>query len=572
VSAGAVPLAHSPFSWAAGAAPGQAPPLGHSNFSWNAGTTQAGGSSAPTANGTPAPPVDDGVLANSPFSSRVPIARLLASGKRAIGQTITVCGWVRTNRKQKEIDFVELNDGSCLANIQCIVDASTDGRASEVNVAGASTGASLEIVGTVVESPGSQEIELKALKARLLGSVDPGTYPLAKKGHTLEFLREVAHLRPRTNTIGAVMRVRNELAFATHAFFKKHAFLYVHTPIVTASDCEGAGEMFQVTTHKVASNARYDPAADFFGRAAYLTVSGQLNGEYYACALGSIYTFGPTFRAENSHTTRHLAEFWMIEPEIAFADLTDDMNLAEAYLKACFAHVLAHCETDLQFLSSMYEKDKDFKGPKLVERLRQIVDSPFVRISYTEAIDILSAAKDKVWEFKPEWGEELQTEHERYLCEVTFKKPTIVYNYPKGCKAFYMRLNDDDRTVAAMDVLFPKARPRPASPLPTRRHGDAQRSARASAVRYTPCARTLARRHAGAHARACVRVAYQSTLSRPGSERLTALPHRSPLCAVPPRLSLRVSLLPCLHLPSLRTRRWARWWAAPSARSAWTCC
>jgi asparaginyl-tRNA synthetase len=475
---GPIPTGHTAFSWAHGAVAGKPPPFGHTAFSWSAGL-KAPAQAAPAstaAAAAAAAPRDTGVLVNEPFSARVAVQKILAAGKRAIGQRVVVCGWVKTNRAQKGLSFVELNDGSCLANLQVIIDASTAGRDEHANAPGAATGASMRVVGTIVESPGKQETELKAEEVTLLGTVDSATYPLAKKGHSLEFLREVAHLRPRTNTIGAVMRVRNQLAYATHTFFQSNQFLYVHTPLVTASDCEGAGEMFQVTTHKLnapGAPAPYDPAADFFSKAAYLTVSGQLNGEYYACALSSIYTFGPTFRAEESHTTRHLAEFWMIEPEIAFADLTDDMNLAEAYLKACFAHVLAHCADDLRFLSGLYDKNE---GPKLLERLQQIVDAPFVRISYTEAVAILQAVEGRAWEFPPVWGAELQTEHERYLCEVTFKSPTIVYNYPKGCKAFYMRLNDDNKTVAAMDVLFPKVRAR------RRARGAAAAEARAAAA------------------------------------------------------------------------------------------
>jgi len=423
-------------------------PLGHSPFSWAGGVTLAaeasGGSSAPR---------DALPALREPFSDRLAIARFLKAGKALLGETITVCGWVKTTRKQKELVFIEVNDGSCLGNVQCVVTDQTAGRESDAKHPGMATGASVKVVGTVVESPGAQETELRATSVELLGAVDATTYPLAKKGHSLEFLREIAHLRPRSKAIGAVMRVRNAMAFATHEFFRDHGFLYVHTPLITASDCEGAGEMFAVTTHDLKGGKPYDPSADFFGREAFLTVSGQLNGEYYACAMSSIYTFGPTFRAEPSHTARHLCEFWMIEPEIAFADLGDDMNLAEAYLKHCFAYVLAHCGEDLAFLEATYHKEGE---PPLRERLRGIVDEPFVRISYTEAIDRLQQAGKSDWAYVPEWGKELQTEHERYLCEVTFKKPTIVYDYPKECKAFYMRLNDDDRTVAAMDVLFPR--------------------------------------------------------------------------------------------------------------------
>jgi asparaginyl-tRNA synthetase len=297
-------------------------------------------------------------------------------------------------------------------------------------------------------------VELFAESVSIVGVSDGATYPLAKKQHGLEHLRSLTHLRPRTNTFGAVMRIRNALSFATHSFFQQHGFMYVNSPLITGSDCEGAGEMFQVTTLDVKNppltpSGAVDYTADFFGKQAFLTVSGQLNAEHYACAFSSVYTFGPTFRAENSNTTRHLAEFWMIEPEIAFADIQDDMNCAEAYLRYCLSHVLKHCTDDLRFLAEHYDKE-------LLTTLTSVADTPFARLTYTEAVDILLAAKDQPWEYPPKWGEELQTEHERYLAEKHCKKPLIVYNYPKECKAFYMRLNDDDKTVAAMDVLFPR--------------------------------------------------------------------------------------------------------------------
>lgn len=361
-----------------------------------------------------------------------------------IGKEVTVKGWVRTVREQKTFAFIELNDGSCLSNVQIVTEALPQ------NV---TVGASLSVEGTVVESPGAkQSVEIQAKRIEVIGLCDPDTYQLQKKRHSLEFLRSIAHLRPRTNTIGAVMRVRNALAHATHTFFQKEGFLYIQTPIITLSDCEGAGKLFQVTTldkEHPPRNERgeIDHATDFFGQEAYLTVSGQLNGEIYACALSDIYTFGPTFRAENSNTSRHLAEFWMIEPEMAFADIYDNMDLAERYLKAIFKTVLETCGEDMELFDR-------FICPGAIKRLQEIVERPFKQITYTDAIDILLKS-GKSFEFPITWGGDMQSEHERYLCEEHFKQPIIVRDYPAAIKSFYMRNNEDGKTVAAMDVLVP---------------------------------------------------------------------------------------------------------------------
>ena len=366
------------------------------------------------------------------------------------GQTFTIMGWVRTVRMQKKFSFIEVNDGSSLKNLQVIAAESLDNWTnlqSELT-----TGCSVRICGTLEQSPGkNQDLELHATLVEIIGKCDPETYPLQKKRHSFEFLRTIAHLRPRTNTIGAVARVRNALSFATHKFFQERKFLYVHTPIITASDCEGGGEMFRVSTldlDKVIKDKKADFSQDFFQKPAYLTVSGQLNGEIYACALSDIYTFGPTFRAENSHTSRHLAEFWMIEPEIAFADLNDDIELAEKYLKYVVKYVLDNCADDIEFF------DKFIRNG-LAKDLAQLVNTPFQRLSYTEAVNLLKKA-DKSFEYPVEWGSDLQSEHERYLAEELFGKPVILTDYPKDIKAFYMRLNDDEKTVAAMDILVPK--------------------------------------------------------------------------------------------------------------------
>ncbi len=357
--------------------------------------------------------------------------------KGKIGDQITLHGWVRTVRDQKAFTFIEVNDGSTLNNLQVVV---------ERQVPDLATGASIIASGHLVESPGkNQALELRAADIQVIGSCDSAKYPLQKKRHSFEFLRTIAHLRPRTNTQGAVVRVRNALAFATHLFFQQRGFLYIQTPIITGSDCEGGGEMFRVTALEKLTD---DPSKDFFGKKTYLTVSGQLEGEIMACALSDVYTFGPAFRAENSNTSRHLAEFWMIEPEMAFADLNADMECAEAYLKFCTQYVLEHCKEDLQFFDQFVENG-------LIARLQGIASSPFAHIPYTQAIEILKKAP-KQFEFPVEWGTDLQSEHERYLAEEYCKKPVILTDYPAAIKAFYMRTNDDGKTVAAMDLLVPK--------------------------------------------------------------------------------------------------------------------
>ena len=356
--------------------------------------------------------------------------------------TIAIAGWVRTRRDAKGFSFLEINDGSCLAGIQVVADAVIPGfeRIHEFT-----TGASAIVEGSLVPSPAAgQKWEVKATALRLIGLAD-ATYPLQKKGHTLEFLRSIAHLRPRSNLFGAVFRTRSRLAFAVHEFFQSRDFVYVHTPIVTASDCEGAGEMFRVTTLK--GNVDEKPETDFFGKRAYLTVSGQLEAETFACALSNVYTFGPTFRAENSNTARHAAEFWMIEPEMAFCDLQGDMELGEAFIKAMAAYALEHCAEDLAFFAKFVDKG-------LVERLRFVVERPFQRVPYAEAVAIVQQS-GKSFEYPAEYGQNLQSEHERYLTEEHFKSPTTVFNYPRTIKPFYMRLNDDRETVTAMDVLVP---------------------------------------------------------------------------------------------------------------------
>jgi asparaginyl-tRNA synthetase len=355
---------------------------------------------------------------------------------------VNVHGWIRTVRDQKSFTFIEVNDGSTLGNLQVIADASISGYEDALKKL--STGASVVISGELVESPGkNQALELRAHKIEVIGPCDPAKYPLQKKRHTFEYLRTIAHLRPRTNTQGAVLRVRNALSFATHLFFQQRGFLYIQTPIITGSDCEGGGEMFRVTTLD-----KPDPAKDFFGKSAYLTVSGQLEGEILACALSDIYTFGPTFRAENSNTSRHLAEFWMIEPEMAFADLKANMECAESYLKFCVNYVLEHCKEDLEFFDKFIENG-------LLVRLQNVASSPFAHIPYTQAIEILKKAP-KQFEFPVDWGTDLQSEHERYLAEEYCKKPVILTDYPSDIKAFYMRGNSDGKTVAAMDILVPK--------------------------------------------------------------------------------------------------------------------
>jgi asparaginyl-tRNA synthetase len=356
--------------------------------------------------------------------------------------SVSVRGWVRTRRDAKGFSFLELNDGSCLANLQVLVTPECQGYDQLSNFA---TGASASATGALVASPAAgQKWELRAQRIELLGLAD-ASYPLQKKGHTLEFLRSIAHLRPRSNLFGAVFRTRSRLAYAVHQFFQERDFVYVHTPIITASDCEGAGEMFRVTTLK--ENDPRGPTADFFGKPAYLTVSGQLEAETFACALSNVYTFGPTFRAENSNTSRHAAEFWMIEPEMAFCDLLGDMDLAETFIKSMASYALEHCAEDLAFFAKFV--DKEVKG-----RLEFVVERPFQRLPYAEAVDILEKS-GKTFEHPVGFGLNLQSEHERYLTEEHFKSPVTVFNYPREIKPFYMRLNEDGTTVTAMDVLVP---------------------------------------------------------------------------------------------------------------------
>jgi len=391
---------------------------------------------------------------NEKISMRTRLKEILQSKdpSHLIGKKVILNGWIRTVRDQKSFAFIEINDGSTLANLQVIADANIQGY--EESIKKLATGASISVSGHLVESPGkNQALELRAEEIRVIGECDPTKYPLQKKRHTFEFLRTIAHLRPRTNTQGAVMRVRSALAFATHLYFQQKGFLYIQTPVITGSDCEGGGEMFRVTTldpstSQSANKGPVDFSKDFFGKAAYLTVSGQLEGEIMACALSDIYTFGPTFRAENSNTTRHLAEFWMIEPEMAFADLKANMECAEGYLKFCIHYALEHCQADLEFFDKHIENG-------LLARLQHVAASPFAHIPYTKAIEILKKAPKK-FEFPVEWGADLQSEHERYLAEEYCKKPVIVTDYPAEIKSFYMRANPDGKTVAAMDILVPK--------------------------------------------------------------------------------------------------------------------
>ncbi|MDE7396836.1 MAG: asparagine--tRNA ligase [Muribaculum sp.] len=367
-----------------------------------------------------------------------------------VGTQVTVMGWVRTRRGNKHVQFVALNDGSTIKNIQIVLDMA---RFTDEQLKPITTGSSLKVTGKLVESMGKgQSVEIQAEDLTVFGSADPETYPLQKKGHTLEFLREKAHLRPRTNTFGAVLRVRSALAFAIHRFFQEHGFYYLNTPLITASDCEGAGAMFQVTTlnlNELPKNedGTVDYSSDFFGKQTALTVSGQLEGELGATALGAIYTFGPTFRAENSNTPRHLSEFWMVEPEVAFFDIDDNMDLAEEFLKYCISYALDNCRDDLEFLNEHYDN-------QLLTRLESVLKEKFVRLTYTEAIEILEKSGQK-FEFPVKWGVDLQSEHERYLVEKHFNCPVILTGYPKEIKAFYMKQNPDGKTVRAMDVLFP---------------------------------------------------------------------------------------------------------------------
>ncbi len=379
------------------------------------------------------------------------IKDLLKSAKAEdIGTIINVKGWVRTKRGNKNVAFVALNDGSIVHSIQIVLDLANF---DEEVIKLITTGACISVNGKLVESLGQgQSVEIQAESIEIYGSADE-TYPLQKKGHTLEFLREIAHLRPRTNTFGAVLRVRHAMAYAIHKYFNDNGFYYLHTPIITGSDAEGAGAMFRVTTLDAMNppmneENHVDYKQDFFGKETNLTVSGQLEAELGAMALSNVYTFGPTFRAENSNTPRHLAEFWMIEPEVAFCDIVGDMDLAEDFLKYLITYALNNCIDDLEFLNKMYDDE-------LISRLNFIVENDFIRLDYTEAIEILLKAEQK-FEFPVSWGVDLQSEHERYLVEKHFKKPVILTNYPKDIKAFYMKMNDDGKTVRAMDVLFPK--------------------------------------------------------------------------------------------------------------------
>jgi len=376
-------------------------------------------------------------------ADQISIKQVLQSG--AIATQITVKGWLRTKREGKGVSFLEVNDGSCLQGLQVVVP--TDFPDYELLIKPLTTGASLEITGKLVASLGKgQRVELQPKSITVLGLADPESYPLQKKRHSFEFLRTIAHLRPRTNTFGAVFRVRNACAYAIHQFFQERGFIWVHTPIITASVCEGAGEMFTVTSRRK-GQILHEFESDFFGRQAFLTVSGQLEAEVMALAFSKVYTFGPTFRAENSNTSRHLAEFWMIEPEMAFCDLEGDADLAEAFLKYIFSYVLEHCAEDMQFFQ---ERIND----QTMSNAEKIVAEEFARLSYSEAIEILQKC-DRRFEFPVQWGMDLQSEHERYLAEEYCQKPVIVMDYPIGIKAFYMRVNDDGRTVRAMDILAP---------------------------------------------------------------------------------------------------------------------
>ncbi len=384
--------------------------------------------------------------------TRTKIVDVLRS--KAFGTTVNVKGWVRTRRGSKQINFIALNDGSTIHNVQIVVDVDLLG---EEYLKPITTGACISVNGTLVESQGQgQDAEIQAKEIHIYGTADPATYPLQKKGHSFEFLREIAHLRPRTNTFGAIFRIRHHMAYAIHKFYHDRGFFYFHTPIITASDCEGAGQMFQVTTMnlydlKKDENGSIDYNNDFFGKQASLTVSGQLEGELAAMALGAIYTFGPTFRAENSNTPRHLAEFWMIEPEVAFNEIEENMQLAEDFIKYCIQWALDNCMDDLEFLNKMVDKE-------LIERLNFVLKQDFIRLSYTEGVKILeeAVANGHKFEFPIFWGADLASEHERYLVENHFKCPVILTDYPKEIKSFYMKQNDDGKTVRAMDVLFPK--------------------------------------------------------------------------------------------------------------------
>ncbi|WP_346855642.1 asparagine--tRNA ligase [uncultured Draconibacterium sp.] len=395
--------------------------------------------------------------------TRLKIKDILKEGKA--GSEVVAKGWVRTKRGSKNVNFIALNDGSTINNLQVVVDVES----FEETLRDINTGAAISVKGELVESAGAgQNIELNAKELVLLGGADPDKYPIQPKKHSLEFLRENAHLRFRTSTFSAVFRIRHAMAFAIHKYFNEKGFNYLHTPIVTASDAEGAGQMFRVSTldpknPPLTEEGKVDFSQDFFGKATNLTVSGQLEGELGALALGEIYTFGPTFRAENSNTTRHLAEFWMIEPEMAFYDLKDNMDLAEDFLKSCIKYALDNCMDDLKFLAERLKQEEKGKpeadrSMDLIEKLEFVLNNDFIRITYTEAIDILRNSKPfkkKKFQFPVDWGTDLQSEHERYLVEKHFKCPVILTNYPKDIKAFYMKQNDDGKTVGAMDVLFP---------------------------------------------------------------------------------------------------------------------
>ena len=374
------------------------------------------------------------------------LLRMPADGAEAV-----VKGWVRTKRGNKNVAFIAVNDGSCVANIQVVVDPAA---IDEQTMRQVTTGACIRAEGRLVASPGSgQGVELQASSIGIYGPADPESYPLQKKGHSLEFLREKAYLRPRTNTFGAILRIRHAMAYAIHKYFNDKGFYYLHTPLITGSDCEGAGAMFAVTTLDLNNvpktpEGKVDYAQDFFGKACNLTVSGQLEGELGALSLGQIYTIGPTFRAENSNTPRHLSEFWMIEPEMAFYELEDNMELAEDFLKYLIRYALENCREDLEFMNKMWDEG-------LIERLNFVLEHDFKRLDYTEGVEILKASGRK-FEFPCDWGCDLQSEHERYLVEEHFKRPVILINYPKQIKAFYMKQNEDGKTVRAMDVLFPK--------------------------------------------------------------------------------------------------------------------
>jgi asparaginyl-tRNA synthetase len=414
--------------------------------------------SAPTTNGTSAEPAaSPASLAAHPSplaAGRTSIAA--AREAAAVGRRVRLQGWVRTRRDSKGgFSFLELNDGSCQANIQIVADGNLPNYESEIKRL--SAGCSVTVDGEVRQSPAKgQPTEVHAQSMVVHGWSDPEAYPLQKKNHSWEFLRTIAHLRPRTNTFGAIARLRNQVCRSIHDFFQEQGFLYIHSPIITASDCEGAGELFKVTTLDLAKlpraagggQAGIDFSHDFFHRPAFLTVSGQLNAEIFACSLGKVYTFGPTFRAENSNTSRHLAEFWMVEPEMAFFELNDNMRLAEAFLKRIFRDALAGCPQEMQFFAERIDKT-------VIETLEAIVASDFVRFPYTEAVQILEKS-GRQFEFPVSWGHDLQAEHERYLTEQEFKRPVILYDYPRSIKPFYMRVNDDGRTVRAMDILVPK--------------------------------------------------------------------------------------------------------------------